>query len=61
MKMGGAGHKTWTYFKFTDKLRWGTINVQGGLLVASTDGPGGPFIPNTDGPGGLIMGGPSVA
>ena len=40
MKMGGAGHKTWAYFKFTDKLRWGTINVQGGLLVAGTDGPG---------------------
>ena len=34
----------------------GTISVQGGLLVAGTDGPGGPFIPDMDGPGG-----PSVA
>ena len=31
MKMGGAGHETWAYFKFTDKLRGGTINVQWGL------------------------------
>ena len=35
----------------------GTISVQGGLLVAGTDGPGGPFIPDMDGPGGLVMGG----
>ena len=46
----------------------GTISVQGGLLVAGTDGPGGtgysgtngpggPFIPDMDGPGGPIMGG----
>ena len=33
----------------------GTVSVQGGLLVAGTDGPGGPFIPDMDGPGGPIM------
>ena len=57
MKRGGAGHETWAYFKFTDKLRGGTINVLGGTACSRHGWSGGPFISDTDGPGGLIIGG----
>ena len=61
MKMGGAGHETWPYFKFTDELRaWGgTISVQGGLPIAVMDGPGGQGggtdYSGTNGPGGPFI------